>query len=188
VGFGGEGMSVHGEKKGNVIVFTGRGKGKTTAALGLACRAVGHGRRAAFIHFTGPMRARLGDVCSTKELGAKVTMIAIESQASDKAYLDQFDETVATVEAALDRAEGLLAGGECDLLVLDDINPLLDQGLVEQSVVKGLIETKPPSVTIVFTGRSAPDAVMELADIVTDFAEVKHPVRAGVAPRKGIEF
>jgi cob(I)alamin adenosyltransferase len=188
VGFGGEGMSVHGEKKGNVIVFTGRGKGKTTAALGLACRAVGHGRRAAFIHFTGPMRARLGDVCSTKELGAKVIMIAIESQASDKAYLDQFDETVETVEAALDRAEGLLAGGECDLLVLDDINPLLDQGLVEQSVVRGLVETRPTSATIVFTGRSAPEALVELADIVTDFAEIKHPVHAGAGPREGIEY
>lgn len=181
-------MNVDWEGHGNVIVFTGVGKGKTTAALGLACRAVGHGRRAAFIHFTGPMRARLGDVCSTKELGAMVTMIAIESQASDKAYLDQFDETVATVEAALDRAEGLLAGGEYQLLVLDDINPLLDQGLVEPSAVKGLIETKPPSATMVFTGRCAPDYVVELADIVTDFAEVKHPVRAGVAPRKGIEY
>ena len=181
-------MSVYREAHGNVIVFTGGGKGKTTAALGLVCRAVGHGETAAFIHFTGPMRARLGDVCSTKELGAKVTMIAIESQASDKAYLDQFDETVATVEAAIDRAQVLLAGAECDLLVLDDINPLLDQGLVEQSVVKGLIEAKPPSVTIVFTGRSAPEAVVELADIVTDFAEIKHPVRAGAAPREGIEY
>ena len=115
-------------------------------------------------------------------------MIGIASQAADPSYLDQYDETVPTVEAALDRAKQMLTGGECDLLVLDDINPLLDQGLVEHTVAIGLIEMKPPSATIVFTGRSAPDAVVELADIVTDFEEVKHPVRAGVAPRKGIEF
>jgi cob(I)alamin adenosyltransferase len=177
-----------GEMAGNVIVFTGGGKGKTTAALGLACRAVGHGGRAAFVHFTGPMRARLGDVCSTKELGAKVRMIAIESQASDKAYLDQFDETVATVEAALDRGGALLARGECSVLVLDDINPLLDEGVVEKARITALIDAKPELASVVFTGRSAPSWLTELADIVTDFAEVKHPVHCGVGPRKGIEF
>jgi cob(I)alamin adenosyltransferase len=178
---------VHRDKVAQVIVFTGSGKGKTTAALGLACRALGHGRKAAFLHFTGPTRPRLGDVHSARVLGG-LRMIGIASQAADPSYLDQFDETVPTVEAALDRARQMLLGGECDLLVLDDINPLLDQGLVEQSIVVGLIETKPPSATIVFTGRSAPKAIMELADIVTDFAEVKHPARTGVRARSGIDF
>ena len=171
-----------------VIVFTGSGKGKTTAALGLACRALGHGRRVAFLHCMGPTRPRLGDVLSARTLGSGLRMIGIVSQAADRSYLDQYDETVPTLEAALDRAKQMLLGGECELLVLDDINPLLDQGLVEQSIVTGLIETKPPSATIVFTGRCAPDAIVELADIVTDFAEVKHPARAGVAARSGIEF
>ncbi len=179
---------MHRDTVAQVIVFTGSGKGKTTAALGLACRALGHGRKAAFLHFTGPMWPRLGDVLSARVLGGGLRMIGIASQATEPSYLDQFDETVPTVEAALDRAEQMLSGGECDLLVLDDINPLLDQGLVEQSVVTGLIEAKPPSATIVFTGRSAPNAIMELADIVTDFAEVKHPARAGVAARSGIDF
>lgn len=176
------------EEWGNVIVFTGSGKGKTTAALGLACRAVGHGRRAAFIQFTGPARPSLGDVLSTRVLGQDVRMIAIESQASDAAYVDQFDESVATVEAALYRVRELLAEGEHGLVVLDDINPLLHQGNIDEVVVRDLIAGKPASATIVFTGRSAPQWVLEMADIVTDFAEVKHPVHAGVGPRKGIEF
>jgi cob(I)alamin adenosyltransferase len=179
---------VHRDTVAQVIVFTGSGKGKTTAALGLACRALGHGRKAAFLHFTGPKRPQLGDVLSARVLAGGLRMIGIASQAADPSYLDQFDETVPTVEAALDRAKQMLLAGECDLLVLDDINPLLDQGLVEQSIVIGLIETKPPSATVVLTGRSAPEAILELADIVTNFAEVKHPVHEGVGPRRGIEF
>jgi cob(I)alamin adenosyltransferase len=179
---------VHRDIVAQVIVFTGSGKGKTTAALGLACRALGHGRKAAFLHFTGPTRPRLGDVLSARVLGGGLRMVGIASQAADPSYLEQFDETVPTVEAALDRAKQMLLAGEYDLLVLDDINPLLDQGLVEQSVVTELIETKPPSATVVLTGRAAPKAILELADIVTDFAEVKHPARAGVAARSGIDF
>jgi cob(I)alamin adenosyltransferase len=181
-------MATDGQEWGNVIVFTGYGKGKTTAALGLVCRAVGHGRRAAFIHFTGPARSDLGDVRSTKVLGRDVRMIAIESQAAHAAYVRQFDESVATVEAALLLARQLLAEGACELLVLDDINPQLDRGTVAHGAIRDLIAEKPQSATIVLTGRSAPQWVVEMADIVTDLAEVKHPVHAGVGPRKGIEF
>lgn len=184
----GEFVSGSGELEGNVIVFTGGGKGKTTAALGLACRAAGHGGRAAFIHFTGPVRSTLGDVSSTKVLGAKVAMIAIQSQATDPAYLGQFDESVPTLDAALERAGQLVRDAEYDLIVLDDINPLLDQGIVDQEAIMKLIREKAESATIVFTGRSAPDWLLEMADIVTDFAEVKHPVHEGVGPRRGIEF
>lgn len=176
------------EEWGNVIVFTGSGKGKTTAALGLACRAVGHGGKAAFIHFSGPARPSLGDVLSTKVLGHDVRMIAIESQAAEAAYVDQFDESVATVEAALERGGELLHRPGCSLLVLDDINPLLDRGAIDQERVRELIEMKPESATIVLTGRSAPNWLLETADIVTDFAEVKHPARVGVGPRRGIDF
>ncbi len=181
-------MSANMEAWGNIIVFTGGGKGKTTAALGLACRAVGHGGTAVFLHFTGPTRPSLGDVHSMKVLSPKVRTIAIESRAADSDYLDQFDESVATVEAALDRGGELLARGKCSLLVLDDMNPLLAEGTVEKARVLDLIATRPESTSIVLTGRSAPTWLVELADIVTEFAEVKHPVHAGVGPRKGIEF
>ncbi len=181
-------MTANSGPKGNVIVFTGGGKGKTTAALGLACRTVGHGGRATFIYFTGPLRPSLGEVQSVKVLGPKVTMIAVQSQAADRSYLEQFDESVPTLEAALKRAGQFLRDPERSLLVLDDINPLLDRGAIDQQRVRELIEMKPEPTTIVLTGRSAPYWLVEMADIVTDFAEVKHPVHEGVPPRKGIEF
>jgi cob(I)alamin adenosyltransferase len=181
-------VTVNDELEGNVVVFTGAGKGKTTAAVGLACRALGHGRTAAFIHFTGPFRPSLGEVRCTQELGRKVTMIAISSQAAQESYLDQFDECVPTLDAALERAAQLGRDAGYDLIVLDDINPLLDQGVIRPQAVRELVQGKAKPVTVVFTGRSAPDWLLAMADIVTDFAEVKHPVHAGVGPRRGIEF
>lgn len=181
-------MTIGEDLEGNVIVFTGGGKGKTTAALGLACRALGHAGRATFIHFTGPTRPGLGDVLSARALGGRLRMVGIASQATDASYLDQYDETVPTVEVALARARQLLTEGACDLLVLDDINLLLHQGIIEEAVLMELIEAKPGSATILLTGRSAPAWLAELADIVTDFAEVKHPAHLGVGPRKGIEY
>jgi cob(I)alamin adenosyltransferase len=184
----GEVVTPSGELEGNVIVLTGGGKGKTTAAVGLACRVLGHGGRATFIHFAGPLRPSLGEVRCMQELGRRVTMIAIRSQAAQESYLDQFDDSVSTVGVALERAGQLVADAECSLLVLDDINPLLDRGVIDQGVIEELIRGKEESVSIVFTGRSAPSWLLEMADIVTDFAEVKHPVHNGVGPRRGIEF
>jgi cob(I)alamin adenosyltransferase len=181
-------VTAGGELEGNVIVFTGGGKGKTTAAVGLAYRALGHGGRAAFVYFTGPLRPSLGEVQSLKLLGPEVTMIAIQSQAAHASYLDQFDDSVPTVDAALDRVGQLMRDAECSLLVLDDINPLLAQGIIDPSRLRELIDEKPESTTIVLTGRSAPEWLCEMASIVTDFAEVKHPMHEGVGPRRGIEF
>ena len=181
-------MTITGELEGNVIVFTGGGKGKTTAAVGLACRALGHGRTAAFIHFTGPFRPSLGEVRCTQELGRNVNMIAIISQAAQESYLDQFDESVPTLDAALERAAQLARDAENDLVVLDDINPLLEQGVIGRHSVRELIQEKAALVTVVFTGRRAPDWLLAMADMVTDFAEVKHPLRAGIGARRGIEF
>jgi len=176
------------ELEGSVVVFTGGGKGKTTAAVGLACRALGHGGKAAFVYFTGPLRPSLGEVRSIKLLGPRVAMLAIRSQAAQESYVDQFDESVPTLDAALDRASDLLRDPECSLLVLDDVNPLLAERTIHPERIRELIERKPEPATIVFTGRFAPDWLVEMANIVTDFAEVKHPAHEGVGPRRGIEF
>ena len=176
------------EQVGQVIVFTGGGKGKTTAAVGLACRALGHGGKAAFVHFTGPVRPSLGEVRSIKLLGLKIMMIAIRSQAAQESYVDQFDESVPTVDAALDRARDLVRDPDCSLVVLDDINPLLADQEIDPERVRELIEDRPKPTTIVLTGRFAPQWLIELASIVTDFAEVKHPAHEGGGPRRGIEF
>lgn len=171
-----------------MIVHTGLGKGKTTAALGLACRVLGHGGRVVFIRFTGPEYPQMGDVRTATALGGNLRMIGVESQARDASYLADFTESTATVETALALARGLLMRGECDLLVLDDINPLLDEGTIDTAQVVALIDEKPPNVNMVLTGRSAPQAIIERADTVTDFTEIKHPSQAGIEPRKGIDF
>jgi cob(I)alamin adenosyltransferase len=121
-------------------------------------------------------------------MGRKVTMIAISSQAARESYLDQFDECVPTLDAALERAAQLARDAGYDLIVLDNINPLLDRGVIHPRAVRELVQGKAKPVTVVFTGRSAPDWLVAIADIVTDFAEVKHPIHAGVGPRRGIEF
>ena len=171
-----------------VVRSTGGGKEKPPMAGGLACRSVGHGGRAVFVYFTGPTRPRLGEVAATEALGPKVKMIAIHSQAADTGFPEQFDESVPTVEAALQRARELLSQGDCSLLVLDDINPLLNEGTVDESTIRELIALAPETTTIVLTGRSAPQWALDLASIATDFAEVKHPARVGIRPRKGIDF
>lgn len=175
------------EEPGKVIVFTGDGKGKTTAALGLACRAVGHGGKAAFIHFTGPIQQTMGDVTSTRVLRPKLEMIGIERQAEDRSYLQDFDETVPSVEAALERARQLLTEGDYDILILDDTNRLVDEGTVDERTVIEMIRDKVKRTTVVLTGRSAPKAIVEMGDVVTDFAEVEPPAPARTAARRRME-
>lgn len=176
------------EETGQVIVYTGLGKGKTTAALGLACRVVGHGGRVAFIHFSGPDYPQMGDVKAVTTLGGDLRMIGVESQARDVSYLADFAESAATVEEALARAGELLHRRECELLVLDDINPLLCEGAIQIDQVTALIAEKPPGVSIVLTGRFAPQAIIESADTVTDFAQLKQLSHVRVEPRKGFDF
>ncbi|MGB5933587.1 MAG: cob(I)yrinic acid a,c-diamide adenosyltransferase [Anaerolineae bacterium] len=176
------------EESGQVIVHTGLGKGKTTAALGLAYRALGHGWRVVFICFTGPEYPQMGDVRAATALGGNLRMIGVESQARDVSYLADFAESTPTAETALDLAREVLIQGKCDLLVLDDINPLLYEGTIDTAQVVALIDEKPPNATIVLTGRFAPQAIIERADTVTDFAEIKHPSQAGIEPRKGVDF
>ncbi|MFQ6001150.1 MAG: cob(I)yrinic acid a,c-diamide adenosyltransferase, partial [Anaerolineae bacterium] len=129
-----------------------------------------------------------GDVRAATALGGNLRMIGVESQARDTSYLADFAESTATVEAALALTRELFIRGECDLLVLDDINPLLYEGTIDTAQVVALIDEKPPNVTVVLTGRFAPQAIIERADTVTDFAEIKHPSQADIEPRKGIDF
>jgi cob(I)alamin adenosyltransferase len=173
---------------GAVIVYTGLGKGKTTAALGLALRVLGHGGRAVVIFFTGPKHPQMGDVRAAATLGGNLRVIGIESQARDLTYLADFAEFTGTVKEALALARELLTRGECDLLVLDDINPLLHQGVIDTAEAVALIDQKLPNVHLVLTGRFAPQMIIDKADIVTDFAQIKHPSRASIEPRKGFDF
>jgi cob(I)alamin adenosyltransferase len=162
-------------------------KGKTTAALGLAYRVLGHGGRVVIIFFTGPEHPHVGDIRAAATLGGDLRMIGIQSQASDSTHLAGYAESIETMEEALALARELVAKGGCDLLVLDDINPLLHEGTIDTEQVVALVDEKPPNVDLVLTGRFAPQTIIDKADTVTDFVPIKHPAGASAGPGNGFD-
>jgi cob(I)alamin adenosyltransferase len=171
--------------RGTVQVYTGDGKGKTTAALGLALRAWGHGARVLVIQF---MKGRInyGELEATRKLeGFDVEQYGRET------FVDRDEpaaEDVALAREALARAGQVVAENAYDLVVLDEVNVAVDYGLVETKEILDLVAAKPADMELVLTGRNAPAAFVEAADLVSEVREVKHHYREGVAARKGIEF
>jgi len=173
--------------EGEVIVFTGLGKGKTTAAVGVALRAIGDDEKVIFVHFTGPQHPVLGEVKIAAAIGGNLRMIGIRSEAKDVSYLNDFSESVDTVADALAMAHDVWIW-ECDLLVLDDIGPHLERGSIDMAQVLSLIDDRPPNTSIILTGPSAPEPIMQRASLVTEFLRIKQPPNAGMRLREGIDF
>jgi cob(I)alamin adenosyltransferase len=183
--------------RGLVQVYTGDGKGKTTAALGLALRAVGHGLRVCFIQFlkgeweSGERKAapRLSPELELHVFGAP--------QWGDRSQADKDTPWWELPPSAEDREqarEGMrfaheaVTGGEYDIVVLDEVLGAVKLGLVSLDEVMALICSKPESVELVLTGRDAPEEVLNAADLVTEMKALKHPYERGVKARKGIEY
>ena len=171
--------------KGFVQVYTGDGKGKTTAALGQALRAVGHGLRAYVIQFMkgnmeyGELTAaeRLAPLFTVKQMGRETFV--------NKSSPDPKDIEMA--HAAFDLAKKCVQDNVCDILVLDEINVALDYKLVPLDEVLKLLDRKPNTMEIILTGRYAPKEILDRADLVTEMKEVKHYYAKGVSARIGIE-
>jgi len=171
--------------RGLVQVYTGSGKGKTTAALGLCLRAAGHGLRIYVMQFLKGQTV-YGELEAARRLAPELTI----EQVGRKNFVipGRIDpEDVSIAVAALERARGLLASGDYDLVVLDELNCAVDLGLVPLAAVLELIRCKPQATELVLTGRGAPAEVMALADLVTEMREVKHYYNAGQPARVGIE-
>jgi len=171
--------------RGLVQVYTGDGKGKTTCALGLALRAVGQGLKVYLVQFlkgrdTGEARAaaRLAPDLTMRSFGRPV-LINLKAPAP---------EDLALARQALDLARELLAAGDHDLVILDEINVALAYGLVPLTEVLEMLKARPPWVEVVLTGRQAPPELIALADLVTEMRPVKHYYEAGVPGRRGIEW
>jgi len=172
-------------ERGCIQVYTGNGKGKTTAALGLALRAVGRGLRVCFFQFIkggGPY----GEHLIAGKLGSLFTIV----QTGRPGWVNTRDigDDRRAAQEALERARGIIASGEYDLVVLDEINGAVGFGLVDVEQVLEIISLKPATMELVLTGRNAHEKVIEAADLVTEMREVKHYYKAGVPARTGIEM
>jgi cob(I)alamin adenosyltransferase len=181
------GGSVSEPQRGLIHVYTGAGKGKTTAALGVAMRALGWGFRVCVVQFIKGY-AQIGEARFAQELGDRLVLkqFAVDpTRHIDEAKLRERQEAAA---AAMEFAEQTVAGGQYGLVILDEINNALHYGLIDTDRVLALIASKPHHVELILTGRNAPKPIIDAADYVTEMKLVKHPFEKGVAARKGIDF
>ena len=172
-------------KKGFIQVYTGNGKGKTTAAIGQAVRAAGAGMKSYIIQFM--KEYPYSELNSLQHLS---DLITIEQKGGDEfVYKKELpsEEEKANAGNALKRAEELMLSGSYDIVILDEILVAVYFKLLETEDIVSFIKKKPESVELILTGRYAPEEIIELADLVTEMKEIKHYYSKGVISRKGIE-
>jgi cob(I)alamin adenosyltransferase len=172
--------------RGLILVYTGDGKGKTTAAIGQALRTVGHGNKVLMIQFM--KGKKYGEVLAAeKYLAGMLTTV----QCGLDSFVMKDNPAPVDVELArqgLNLAKKALASGDYQMVILDEINVALDFRLIPMADVIEIITTKPASLDLVLTGRYAPAEVIELADMVSEVREIKHHYAQGTKERAGIEY
>lgn len=175
-------------KKGLVIVYTGKGKGKTTAALGAALRSVGHGHKVIMIQFIKG-EWYYGELTSSKRLEPHFELIAAGKGfvgiLDDDHTLEQHQEAASkAISIAIEK----LATNAYDLMILDEINYAVNLDLIPVEMILQIIRSKPFKTTLLLTGNYAPSQVIELADLVTEMKEIKHPYKLGIKAIEGIDY
>ena len=194
-------ITVHGEdskeKLGLVHVITGDGKGKTTSSLGLALRAIGNNLKVHMIQFL--KSGFTGELYSAKKLGFEIEQFGVDALKEKQKHLQEFaDKTSRFVfqpdiqekEAAVEgfeHAKKIIKSGDYDLVILDEINVVLDKGLIPLQDILDLVKEH-GKVELVLTGRDAPKELIEAADYVNVVQRIKHPWQKGIVARKGIEY
>ena len=171
-------------EKGIVHVYTGPGKGKTTAALGLGLRAAGAGFKVHMLQFMkGRRYSEIGSI-------EKISNFTISQHGRDefvsKEKPEQIDIDMA--KEGFEQAKKIVKNDEHDMIILDEINVAVDYNLIPVDDVLKLIEEKPEKLELVLTGRAAHPEIVKVADLVTEMLEIKHPYQQGVIGRKGIDF
>ena len=180
-------------RRGLIIVYTGDGKGKTSAALGAAMRALGHGWKVLVIQFfKGDWPVVYGELELAKRLYPQFEVLQL-GRGFVKIMGDKkpFDEHVEAAKAALQLTRERMLSGQYDVIILDEVNyalGYLDFKLIELEDVLQLLRDKPPQMHIILTGRNAHPQVLEMADLVTEMKDVKHPMKKGIPAQQGIDY
>ena len=175
-------------QKGLVIVYTGGGKGKTSAALGLVLRAVGYNHKVCMIQFVKGSW-HYGELDSAKRLAPEFELIT-----AGKGFVGILDDKspredhVKAANDTLEISKEKVMSGKFDVVILDEINYALQLKLLNLDDVIDLIKSKPSELDLVLTGNHASKEVIELADLVTEMKEIKHPFKSGIKAKKGIDF
>lgn len=176
-----------GQEKGYIIILTGNGKGKTTSAMGMAMRAIGQGTKVIMLQFLkGTWRygeletaKRLAPDFSIHPLGAGFVHVDPENP-------DPLD--IETARKAWEVCKEALFSGNYGMIILDEINNAISYGLLPVDEVIEALKNRPQNLHVVLTGRNAHPHLLEIADLISEVREVKHPYRKGAAARKGIEY
>ena len=176
------------EKKGLLVVYTGNGKGKTTAALGMCVRAVGYNWKVCVIQFVKGSW-KYGELKGIKRLEPNVELNVVGEGfvgiIDDK---KEFSEHQKAAREGLQLAEQKIKSGDYPLVILDELNVALKLGLVTDEDVESLLATRGPRQHLVITGRDAADWLIAKADLVTEMKEIKHPFQEGILAQKGIDW
>jgi len=175
-------------KKGLIIVHTGPGKGKTTAALGAALRAVGQGLKVLMVQFIKGTW-HYGELDAARMLGEDRFKILPMGRGFVKTGREEPDpEDVRLAEGAWQFARERILSGEYDLVILDEINYAISYKMLKPEPVLETLKRKPAMVHVILTGRNAHPTILECADLVTEMREVKHPYQKGIPAQRGIEY
>lgn len=174
-------------RKGLILINTGAGKGKTTAALGLALRAVGNGMRVLMLQFLKGSW-HYGELDSSQAFGDNFVLKQMGRGFVKVGGAETDPEDVRLVEEAWKEAKSAILSGDWDLVILDEINYAISYHMLAPERVAEVLSRRPEMVHVVLTGRNAHPLLVELADTVTEMREVKHAYQKGILAQRGIEF
>ena len=174
-------------RRGLIIVHTGPGKGKTTAAMGTALRAVGNGMRVLMLQFLKGSW-HYGELDAVQAFGDKFVMKQMGRGFVKVGGAEPDPEDVRMVEQAWAEAERAILSGDWDLVILDEINYAISYGMLDAAKVVEVLRRKPEQVHVILTGRNAHPTITALADTVTEMREIKHAYQKGIQAQRGIEY
>ena len=174
-------------RRGLIIVNTGPGKGKTTAAMGTALRAVGNGMKVLMLQFLKGSW-HYGELDAVKAFGDNFIMKQLGRGFVKVGGAETDPEDIRMVEEAWQESREAILSGKWDLVVLDEINYAISYGMLDPEKVVETLKQKPEMVHVILTGRNAHPRIVEIADTVTEMKQVKHAYEAGIQAQKGIEY